>query len=66
MSKLKLVHVELSEANAFVEKLHRHHKKVQGHRFSIGAKLNGELVGVAIVSGSSFGIKDCDVLPNVA
>ncbi len=28
---------------------HRHHKPVVGHRFSIGAVLGGELVGVAIV-----------------
>lgn len=46
---MKLVHVELKEANAFVEELHRHHKKVQGHRFSIGAKEGDRLVGVAIV-----------------
>jgi len=44
-----LAHVELKEANAFVERLHRHHKRIQGHRFSLGATLNGELVGVAIV-----------------
>lgn len=45
---MKLVHVELAEANAFVTELHRHHKRVQGHRFSIGAWEHG-LVGVAIV-----------------
>jgi hypothetical protein len=46
---MKLVHVELREANDFVMRLHRHHKKVQGHRFSIGAKKEGVLVGVAII-----------------
>lgn len=46
---MKLVHVELAEANAFVERLHRHHKKVQGHRFSLGALNDNLLVGVAIV-----------------
>jgi len=46
---LKLAHVELKEANAFVTELHRHHKRVQGHRFSLGAESNGVLVGVAIV-----------------
>lgn len=40
----------LKEANAFVEKVHRHHKKARGHRWSIGAEANGQLVGVAIVS----------------
>lgn len=46
---LTLVHVELKEANAFVTKLHRHHKKVQGHRFSLGVNHNDKLVGVAII-----------------
>ena len=46
---MNLVHVELREANAFVEQHHRHHRRVQGHRFSIGAKQDGLLVGVAIV-----------------
>ena len=47
----KLIHirVKLDEANAFVARLHRHHKSVVGHLFSLGAVLNGELVGVAIV-----------------
>jgi hypothetical protein len=44
-----VVHVELPEANAFVERLHRHHKRIQGHRFSIGAETDKQLVGVAIV-----------------
>ena len=41
--------LKLSEANAFVELHHRHHKPVVGHKFSIGAAKNGALVGVAIV-----------------
>lgn len=45
---MKLVHVELTEANAFIEKLHRHHKRIQGHRFSLGA-VEEVLVGVAVV-----------------
>lgn len=49
LSKLQLVTVSLAAANAFVEALHRHHKKVQGHKFSIGVKAGGVLVGVAIV-----------------
>jgi len=44
-----IVHVELGEANAFVQQLHRHHGPVQGHRFSLGALLDDHLVGVAIV-----------------
>lgn len=46
---LESLHVELADANAYVTKHHRHHKKVTGHRFSLGAVLDGELVGVAIV-----------------
>jgi antitoxin (DNA-binding transcriptional repressor) of toxin-antitoxin stability system len=46
---MKIVPLELKEANAFIEKLHRHHKPVQGHRFSIGAKKDGVLVGVATI-----------------
>lgn len=47
--KLYLCHLELAGANAFVTSLHRHHRKVQGHRFSLGAFCEGSLVGVAIV-----------------
>jgi hypothetical protein len=44
----------LAEANAFMGDegspgKHRHHKPVQGHRFSIGAEVGGKLVGVATV-----------------
>lgn len=46
---LNLIPVELSEANAFVEKLHRHHGNVVGHKFSLGALLEGQLIGVSIV-----------------
>lgn len=46
---LEIVHVELKTANEFVAKLHRHHKPTLSHRFSVGAAIDGELVGVAIV-----------------
>ena len=49
MSGLELMPASLAEANAFVTKLHRHHKPVVGHKFSLAAALNGEVVGVAIV-----------------
>lgn len=49
MTHFKLVHLELKEANEFVERLHRHHAGVRGHRFSLGADLEGALCGVAIV-----------------
>jgi len=41
--------MSLEDANAFVEKVHRHHKPVIGHKFSLGATLAEKLVGVAIV-----------------
>lgn len=39
----------LAEANALVESLHRHHKRCQGHRFSIAAYDGEKLVGAIIV-----------------
>jgi len=39
----------LDEANEFVRVHHRHHKPVAFHLFSIGAALDGEIVGVAII-----------------
>ncbi|NBW13724.1 MAG: hypothetical protein EBR82_37565 [Caulobacteraceae bacterium] len=41
--------VTLAEANAFVEQHHRHHPKVVGHKFSIGAVKDDKIVGVVIV-----------------
>jgi hypothetical protein len=45
---MKIVPLSLADANAFVIENHRHNKRVQGHKFSIGATYNGELIGVAI------------------
>ena len=47
--KLYVRPLTLKKANAYIEEHHRHHKKVQGHRFSIGAYKDGALVGVAVV-----------------
>lgn len=47
--KLTLVPISLKEANAFVENHHRHHKAVTGHKFSVAAAIDDEIVGVAIV-----------------
>lgn len=49
MARLRIRPITLREANAFVEKLHRHHKPVRGHRFSISAVDQDDvLVAVAI------------------
>lgn len=47
-AKPRLVPTTLREANAFVARFHRHSKPVRGHKFSVGAALGDELVGVAI------------------
>jgi hypothetical protein len=47
--RLRLCSVDLDEANAFVAAHHRHHNPVVGHKFSLGATLDGEIVGVVIV-----------------
>ena len=47
--RLTAVPLSLEEANAFVERHHRHHRPVVGHKFSIGAALGDDVVGVAIV-----------------
>jgi hypothetical protein len=41
--------IELRDLNAFVAEHHRHHKPVQGHRFSISVVLDGRIVGVASI-----------------
>ena len=48
-AKLRHVRIKLAEANEFVEQQHRHHKKVVGHVFSLGAVLDDRIVGVVIV-----------------
>lgn len=48
--KLNLFPLTLAQANALVEQYHRHHKKVVGHRFSIGVEdEDGNAHGAAIV-----------------
>lgn len=43
------VPLDLDEANAFVRMHHRHHEPVVGHKFSLGAARDSEIVGVVIV-----------------
>ncbi len=45
----ELVALPLAEANAWVERHHRHHPPVVGHKFSVGLAIDGAIVGVAIV-----------------
>lgn len=54
---LKVVPLELREANAYIEAHHRHHKRVQGHRFSLGVvTAEGQLVGCAVVGRPTSGL----------
>ena len=46
---LKVVPLTLDQLNAFVTEHHRHHKRVQGHRFSLGVERSGVLVGACSV-----------------
>lgn len=42
---MRIVPLELKDLNALVASLHRHHKPVQGHRFSIGLEHDGKMIG---------------------
>jgi hypothetical protein len=46
---MKVVPLTLKEANVFISEHHRHHKPVQGHRFSLGLRGEGGLIGVCCV-----------------
>lgn len=47
---MKIIPLTLKQANELIDKLHRHHKPVVGHRFSIGLIDDTEkLVGAAVV-----------------
>lgn len=60
---LKIVQCELKTANEFIALHHRHHKPVQGHRFSIGVAEGDVLVGVAVVGRPvARGCKPAEVL----
>jgi hypothetical protein len=45
---MRIVPLSLKEANAFVDKHHRHNKRVVTHKVSIGMESEGKLIGVAI------------------
>jgi hypothetical protein len=46
---MEIVPITLDEANAFVEKHHRHHAPVPGAKFCLAVADSGGIVGVAIV-----------------
>ena len=52
---LTLAHIELKEANQYILAFHRHHGRVQGHRFSLAALRPGGFVAGVIVVGRPVG-----------
>jgi hypothetical protein len=48
-ARLVVVPLNRDDANAYVERHHRHAAPVVGHRFAIGAARRDQLVGVAII-----------------
>ena len=46
---VEITPITLEEANAFVSKLHRHHRPVPGCKFAVAVSEGGVVVGVAIV-----------------
>jgi hypothetical protein len=49
VGSMTAVPVTLRQAQAFVGAMHRHHKAPVAHRWSVGAKKGGVLVGVVVV-----------------
>ena len=49
MQPLSITPIDFAEANAFVEKFHRHHKPMQGCKFCVAVSSGDKVVGVAIV-----------------
>lgn len=55
---LGLVAITLNEANIFVSNLHRHHKPVAGHKFSIAVSDGERIRGVVIIGRPSARLAD--------
>lgn len=47
---LHLVPCSVKDAEAFIEQHHRHHRPPQKRRFAVAVAIDGEVVGVAIIS----------------
>ncbi len=52
--KLRVIPLTLKEANIHIAKHHRHHKRVVGHRFSLGC-LDGDRMCACVVVGRPVG-----------
>ncbi|MQV97035.1 hypothetical protein GHK46_06165 [Sinorhizobium medicae] len=59
MSKcISVVPMDLESANDWVSMFHRHHKPVVGHKFSLGAMKDNDIVGVVIVGRPVSRVRD--------
>ncbi len=56
--RLALLPITLADANAFVQRHHRHHPPVVGHKFSLAAAKGGQVVGVAITGRPVSRLRD--------
>jgi len=66
MKQFETLPLTLEEANAFVRVHHRHHGRVVGHKFSIGAFAGERVVGVAIVGRPVARMRDDGLTLEVA
>lgn len=57
--RLKVIPLTLKQANEYIEVYHRHHKKVQGHRFSIGSIDENKILHGVCVCGRPVA-RGCD------
>ncbi|MBT9176712.1 MAG: hypothetical protein DDT20_01033 [Firmicutes bacterium] len=46
---MRVAPLTLADANDYITEYHRHHKRVQGHRFSLAAISGNAVVGIAVV-----------------
>jgi hypothetical protein len=61
VNRLSLIPVSLREANEFVARHHRHHGRVIGHKFSLGAAKGEQICGVAIIGRPISRVRDDDL-----
>lgn len=63
---MRIIPLTLREANELVGLLHRHHKPVVGHRFSLGLRNDSDvLCGAAIVGRPVARLVDCRTVAEV-
>lgn len=56
---MRVIPLTLKQANALVDELHRHHKPVRGHRFSLGLIDDDEILRGSVICGRPVA-RGCD------